>query len=40
HLLEAEFFHALFIRRDGGTFDGHTDFFGFISRIDGDLVIG
>ncbi len=40
HLLEVEFLHAGFIRRDGRALHGDAVLFGRFGRVDGDLVVG
>lgn len=40
HLLQVEFFHAGFIRRDGRALDADVVFLNGFGRFDGDLVIG
>ena len=40
HLLEIEFLHARFVRRDGGALDGDTVFLRCHRRLDSHLVVG
>ena len=40
HLLEVEFLHPRFVRRDGGAFHRDADLLGLVGGVDGDLVVG
>ena len=40
HLLEAVFFHALGVGRNGGALDGHAVLQGSVGAVDGHLIIG
>jgi hypothetical protein len=40
HLLEAEFLHAAFVRRDGGALDADAVLLDRFSCVEGDLVVG
>ena len=40
HLLEVEFLHPAFVRRDGGALDADAVLLDRLGRVDGDLVVG